>query len=305
MKAGSREQVRRRHRDDEPGALERALEAADDLVALGGARAARARDRCRAATRRRRRARPASRRSRPDRAPGGSARRTGSRPTLPTVQSPNVNRSLGVGVYELSAVTSFSLWLPSSSARLRVRASPRCRYRLLDAVDQSRARRPRERDASSARARRPTASRARAARGRPTPRSGGARSASALAATGRAREVARDLGRRPAARARRARRGRPAAAPRDALERHPLGARRRSASSSCSAARRRRRRRLGSVPVASFTATSWMWLRRVEPDAGGAGRARAPAARLHDRAALRRRASPTAATPRAPAGGRR
>ena len=31
-------------------------------------------------------------------------------------------------------------------------------------------------------------------------------------------------------------------------------------------------RRLGSVPVASFTATSWMWLRRVEPAAGGARR---------------------------------
>jgi xylulokinase len=36
-------------------------------------------------------------------------------------------------------------------------------------------------------------------------------------------------------------------------------------------------RRLGSVPVASFTATSWMWLRRVEPDvAEHAGRVRLP-----------------------------
>ena len=148
-----------------------------------------------------------------------------------------------------------------------------------------------------ARARRRTRSRARAARGRPIPRSGGARSASALAAHGaraarsRAISVAGQQHGLVVLDARR-----PAAATRDALERHALGARRRAPGRAA----RRARGRGGPASAASRS-------RRSRPRSGcGSGassrhlaaqrRARAPAPRLHDRAARRRRASPTAAT---------
>ena len=43
---------------------------------------------------------------------------------------------------------------------------------------------------------------------------------------------------------------------------------------------------IGVVPVPSFTATRWAWLRAHEPDAGRRRRGGAPAARLRDRAPL-------------------
>ena len=60
-----------------------------------------------------------------------------------------------------------------------------------------------------------------------------------------------------------------------------------------------------SVPAAAFTVTKWAWLREHEPEAAARDAGRAPPARLPHRAAHRRRARPTAATPPAPAGGRR
>ena len=210
----------------------------------------------------------------------------GSRPGFPTVQSPNENRLLGVGTYEGSGVTAVSLCVSSASARLRVRATTRRRNRLLDPVDQGPARRPRERHDRGLGPGAPRRDR----RGR---RQGdGARGLVGCArASGRQHGPGlgggRDLGRRPAARTRRARRGWPSAPSRDPVERHPVGTRRGEADRPARrpggerGPDRQRPRRLLHRDVVALAPS-----RGAGP--GSAGRARAPAARLHDRATLGR-----------------
>ena len=95
-----------------------------------------------------------------------------------------------------------------------------------------------------------------------------------------------------------------------AVERHPLGRRRRRPDRRARRAARRGPRRSASVPVASFTVTKLRWLAEHEPDNAGPHRRGLPAARLADLAAAPARPastrwSPTAATPAAPATGRR
>ena len=68
-------------------------------LALGRASSRAARGRRRGSSRRTRRARRDGARRRPDRAAAASRGRTGRGPRLPTVQSPKVKRSRGVGVY--------------------------------------------------------------------------------------------------------------------------------------------------------------------------------------------------------------
>ena len=113
-----------------------------------------------------------------------------------------------------------------------------------------------------------------------------------------------DRGRRPAARPRRARRRRRGAAPGQAVERHRVGARRRRAGRRARRRRRGRRRAAASRSPASPSPSS-RWLRRCEPEVfGRIARVLLP----HDwltGAAHRRGSPPTAATRRAPGGGRR
>ncbi len=185
----------------------------------------------------------------------------------------------------------------SSSLVLNRWRDPRPRHRLLDPVDQGPARRRRRRHASSTSAPRRT---------RPAPRStrGPGCDAVDAATDGPARAGRRRLGRRPAARHGRPRR-RPATPVRDALlwnDTRSAGAARdliaeMGGPQACADA-------IGSVLVASFTATKLRWLRDHEPDHA----ARVAAVLLpHDYVSLApgaRRApsrSPTAATPPAPA----